>query len=327
MAEVHGDQRRILQDRRRRLKRRAAPVAVSLAAAVLVAGGVSVPAAQAAVDCRGAQAPTVVARGLGLLESVLSGRDGRLYFTSSLEGGRLMTLPRTGSAPRVVARLEAPGGLARAAGDVVVGSGNSIPGGATGNALPAARLVRVDPTTGKQREIAAGLTMANGIARGPDGAYYASDDVGLGIDRVRQGRVEVRWASTISGNGLAVSRDGRWLFAAQTFVPAAIRRIEIASPDNVTTFARAPEPTDIPAGLDGMTRDHHDRLFVAANGAGEVWRIDRGGRVCVVASGLSQPSAVAFGSGRHGFERRDLYVVEFSGRVVRLERARDARTP
>jgi hypothetical protein len=76
-----------------------------------------------------------------------------------------------------------------------------------------------------------------------------------------------------------------------------------------------------------MTRDGNDRLFVAAVAAGQVWRVDRQGRPCEVAAGFDQPSAVAFGAGRHGFARENLYVVEFGGRISEIENARTARYP
>jgi hypothetical protein len=74
----------------------------------------------------------------------------------------------------------------------------------------------------------------------------------------------------------------------------------------------------------GDTRDH---LFVAANLAGEVWRVDGLGRFCRVTSGLDNPSAVALGSGEHGFSRKNLYVVEFGGHVSEVKGALKAKYP
>ena len=65
---------------------------------------------------------------------------------------------------------------------------------------------------------ATGLTMANGVTRGPDGAVFASNDFGIGVDRVLDGQVELAWAQLPSSNGLVVGSDGETLYAAQTFV-------------------------------------------------------------------------------------------------------------
>lgn len=295
--------------------------------AAAAAAVVSAAPATAAPNCRGSVQPRAIASGLGVLESVTSGHDGRLYFTSGAGGGRLLRISRPGGAPQTVTTpVEAPGGLVVDDRHLILGYGTSIAGGVGGNIVPRAGLLRIDPRTGDSQVLVRGLQMANGLARGRDGTIYASNDFGIGIDRVRGTRVELNWAPTISGNGLVVSEDGRSLYAAQTFQPAAIQRIAIDRPKQPSTFARPDGPLDLFAGLDGMTRDGSDRLFVAANLFGEVWRVDRAGQICVVARGLNMPSAVAFGSGRRGFERKNLYVVEFGGRVSELAAARDARS-
>ena len=84
------------------------------------------------------------------------------------------------------------------------------------------------------------MTMSNGVARGPDGAVYASNDFGPGVDRVLDGAVTLTWASVPSSNGLVVDTSGEWLYVAQTFVPAAISRVEIADPSHVETWYSAP---------------------------------------------------------------------------------------
>jgi hypothetical protein len=124
-----------------------------------------------------------------------------------------------------------------------------------------------------------------------------------------------------SGNGLVVDTSGRYLYAAQTFVPASIARVDLTDPSRVDQYA-APGPEDISAGLDGMTRDEHDRIFAAANGGGQVWRIDRDRSICALARGLITPSAVAFGGGRTGFVQTSLYAVTFGGLVIEVPNAR-----
>ena len=79
--------------------------------------------------------------------------------------------------------------------------------------------------------------------------------------------------------------------------------------------------------LDGMTRDRWGNLFVAANLGGQIWRVDRFGRICVLARGLRNPSAVAFGRGLWRFHGGSLFAVTFAGDVVELPRADAARYP
>jgi sugar lactone lactonase YvrE len=254
------------------------------------------------------------------LESIIAGPDGRLYFTDAGRG-KLMMLAKPGAASRAVADVEDPGGLTfDADGSLLVGSGNSIPGGAIGNLIPMASLVRVDLATGKTELAYQGLAMANGLATGPDGAIYASDDAGIGIDRIQDGFVENRWATVVSSNGLVVDKAGEYLYAAQTFQPAAIVRIPLADPAAASTWVSAPL-ADIAAGPDGMTRDGFDRLYVAANGNGEIWRVNRRREVCRLATNPALgPSALTFGRGRDGaFPRRNLYYVTFQGKLVELK--------
>lgn len=276
-------------------------------------------AALAAPRCPG-PAPTVrtLLRGQGVLESVIVDRRGPLYFTG---GDSVLRLDRPGAQPRVLAPIPDPGGLAfDGDGALLVGSGNTLANGSMGDVTGPSSLVRVDTETGAQRTYATGLSMGNGLVRGPDGSFYASNDGGSNIDRIRNGRTERGWARVESGNGLAIDRAGRYLYAAQTFRPAAVSRVELATA-RTSEYVRA-DPADIAAGLDGMDRDEADRLFVAANGAGEVWRIDPPGRICLLLDDLAPfpngPSAVAVGRGDGPFPQGNLYVVAFGGDVLEL---------
>jgi sugar lactone lactonase YvrE len=245
----------------------------------------------------------------GSLESVIADDAGRVFYTDSTNRA-LLRLDPGATTPVVVAGVREPGGLAFAPdGDLLVGSGNSIPRGLIGNILPHAVVLKIDPDSGVASAYATGVAMANGLATGPDGTLYASDDVGLGIDRISGGRTQHFWAFVLSPNGLVMDPTGQYLYAAQTFVPASVARVHIAS-RRVTTYAR-PGLGDIAAGYDGIAIDAQGRLFVAANASGEIVRIDPGRAPCRVAAGLRSASAVAV----HG---DDVYAVGFSGRLVVL---------
>jgi sugar lactone lactonase YvrE len=262
---------------------------------------------------------------------VIVDQQGRLFFTDTVND-RVMRADAPGATPQpLAAGIEAPGGLSFLPdGDLLVGTGDAILTGLFGNILPSSGLVRVDPDTGAKQAYAPGLQMANGVEVGPGGETYASNDVGFGIDRVGPGGapVQIRWAVVFSPNGLVIDSAGEWLYAAQTFQPAAISRIRIANPVQVETFAAGSLP-DITAGLDGLTRDENDQLYVAANATGEVWKVSNPGReICALATGLGRPSSLFFGHGPTGFSRENLYVVNFDGQVIEIEGARaPAPTP
>jgi sugar lactone lactonase YvrE len=277
----------------------------------------------AAPDCLG-NPPRVktLLTGQGTLESVIVDRRGQhLFFTSD---AGLLRLDRPQGRPTLLTQIDSPGGLAfDDEANVIVGYGNSPENGQVGDLTGPSGLLSVDPASGASEVYATGLSMANGVARAPDGSYYASNDFGMNIDRIQNGQTERGWSHVDSGNGLAIDRAGSYLYVAQTFRPAAIQRIDLANPANVTPFFTA-DPEDIAAGFDGMTRDDDDTLFVAANGGGQIWRIyrDDPSSACVLLRGLPAfpdgPSAVATGHGRGPFPGRNLYVVAFNGTVLEL---------
>ena len=279
------------------------------------------PPVAAAPDCPGAPFQTrQLLTGQGTLESAIVHPNGKLYFTNE---SSLLRLDNPTAQPVVHTMAEQPGGLAILPyGTIIMGVGNSIPNGQVGDQTGPSGLIRINPTTGSSRPYASGLSMGNGVDRGPDGSFYASNDFGSNIDRIRNGQTERGWAKVQSGNGLQVDSTGRWLYVAQTFQPAAIQRVEIANPRNVTPFAVAP-PEDAAAGFDGMDRDAEDNLFVAANGQGSVWKVTPQGEMCVLLRGLpgfpDGPSAVTVGVHGSAFRPENLYVVAFNGDVTEIE--------
>jgi sugar lactone lactonase YvrE len=287
-------------------------------------------AASAAPDCAAGQPPPrALITGKGTLESVIVDDGGRLFYTD-VTAKALMRVDRPGADPvKVAGDIDSPGGLAfDGSGKLLVGYGDAFENGGQGNIQGQAGLLRIDPNTGAKTTYATGTQMSNGVVRAADGTVFASSDAGVnGIDRVSpSGQVQRAWAQVVSANGLAIDSTGRFLYAAQTFQPAAIARVEIAHPANVETYAR-PGPEDISAGPDGMTIDDRDRLFVAANGGGQIWRVNTDRSICALARGLLLPSAVAFGHGSTGFSARNLYAVTFSGQVIEIAGAGKAAGP
>ena len=305
----------------------------AVVAAALAVVAVSAPTAFAVPDCPTVPAARVLVSGRGTLESVISDAKGRLYFTDA-DAGELLRMDRRHAEPEVVVDgIRAPGGLAFLAdGSLLVGYGDAIATAPTGLSNPQAGLIRYDPETGMSAPYSDGFTMSNGVAIGPDGAVYGSNDVGTGIDRYLDGTVTREWATIASSNGLVVDSTGRYMYVAQTFVPAAIARITLTDPPTVEPWFAAAQG-DAAAGLDGLTRDAHDRLFVAANGGGAVWRIGNDLEACALARlPPLGPSAVAFGgAGRPApgkparFSRHNLYVTTFQGDLIQLKSVRGRR--
>lgn len=275
-------------------------------------------------DCPQPTRANVLYTGSGMLESVAVDRKGRVFFTDSTNGTLMRYRP--GREPRVIVDgIDGPGGIVfKRNGDLLVGFGNSIAQASDGEANPQAGLLRVDPRTGKSSVFVEGLQMANGVARGPGATIYASNDVGTGIDRIQHRGVELGWATLASPNGLIADSSNRYLFANQTFAPAAIQRIPFDHPESAKTFYSA-GPADIAAGFDGLTRDGQDRIYVAANGAGQVWRVSGPGEACSLFTRdpfPSGPSDVAFGRGHGVIPKRSLIVTTFGGELLELQNAR-----
>ena len=295
----------------------AAPALAVLTALVVLAGLVTAGPAVAVPDCTPRAEQRQVAGGLGVLEAVMADRRGRL-FLSDMGGGRLLRIDRPGAEPHVLARFQGPAGLAwDADGTLIAGYGNSL-AQAFADA-PTAGLNRVDPDTGAVTEIASGMGLTNGVVRGPDGSIYATNTYGREggrIDRVRDGRVEEAWSSVDAMNGLVLDRSGESLYGASSLGPR-VMRIPIASPERFEVYSAAPDEDGL-NGFDGMTRDDAGRLYVTAQPAGEVWRVDGPGRWCAVARGLTSPSAVGFGGGAPGFPADSLFVVTFAGQLIEI---------
>jgi sugar lactone lactonase YvrE len=275
-------------------------------------------AAYAVPDCSPLPKQRTLLEGQGRLESIIGDARGRLYYTD-LADNRLLRLDGPGQKPRVLASdMHRPGGLVwEPGGNLIAGFSGGSTSGVPGSA--GAGLFRVNPDTGAKRVFVSGIDQANGLARARDGSLYTSNDISNEIVRVRpNGTVQRHWVQVESANGLTIDASGRSLFVAQTFTPAKIARVPLANPAGAATFYSAP-PENVSAGLDGLTRDGANRLYVAANGGGEVWRVGAGS-ACALARDLTLPSSVAFGGGG-SFPRKNVYVVTFSGRVIELANA------
>jgi sugar lactone lactonase YvrE len=96
--------------------------------------------------------------------------------------------------------------------------------------------------------------------------------------------------------------------------------VSVNNPSHVEPYATTTGADQVD-GPDGMTSDAHGNLYVAVNGAGEVWKVTTDRRICALARGLNNASMVAFGGGGE-FPRRNLYVTTFLGKIVELQSVR-----
>ena len=311
-------------------------IAFLLLAATGLLGGTATVAGTASAEipaCSGAVSTKTIYSGLGRLESILTGNSGRMYLSEGPAGtsiSRLLKIEKPGATPTTV--LDGPGGqggLAWAKRRLLWGYGNSAENGGQGDANPISGLYSVNPVNGKKFTVSDRLGMANGIVRAKDGTIYASNDFGMKMDRITPaGVTENGWATLDSANGLVMSPDQKYIYAAQTFSdPSAISRIEIADPTNVTTWASTAGLITGNPIFDGLARDGKGNLYVAAWAAGQVWKIDRQRRFCIVATGLGRPSTLTFGFSKTGFRAGNLYVAGFTGGVFQITGAIEARYP
>ncbi|MFW0797307.1 SMP-30/gluconolactonase/LRE family protein [Gordonia sp. CPCC 205515] len=298
-------------------------IAAALALTALVSGSITigVGSAQAAPGdalpaCAGVGAPRVLADQPGsVFEAATFDRRGRLLLSDWI-GNRLDVIDRSGARPRLLSPVDSPGGLApEPNGRVLVGSG------VTGSTLPVgatpARLVAVDPATGRTTVRASGLSGANGVARGPDGTVYVSSAAASGIDRIRpDGHVDHGWYGATPANGLAVSPDGKTLYANVSLGDTRIIAIDTRTAVGHTYFRP-------PAGLgwvffDDLDIDRAGRLYLPTYLGGQVWRIDRNRTACVLATELLVPAGITVGADGSGFSARNVYATTHAGRVVEI---------
>jgi sugar lactone lactonase YvrE len=300
---------------------------------VAISGTAASVAAADVPPCTGRASSSVLYSGLGKLESVATGNGGRIYVSLTPEdstASRLITIRRPGGTPRTVADGPGgPGGLAWAKRRLLWGYGNTAEAGETGDENPVAGLYRVNLKTGSKSVISDRLGMANGVVRAKNGAIYASNDFGMKLDRITPSGTTVNgWATVESANGLVLSKNQKYLFAAQTFAePSAISRIRISDPGTVETWAGTEGLITGNPIFDGLTRDNKGNLYVAAWAAGEIWKVDSKRRFCVVATDLGRPSALVFGKSEKGFRSGRLYTVGFNGELAEIKGAVAATYP
>jgi sugar lactone lactonase YvrE len=292
-------------------------LALGLATAGVLAAAALPTAAPAALPCAPWTMRTI-ASGLGTLENVLPDGTGGLLISATDQNAILRMTP-DGQSSLFVPSVNAPGGMRIVADVLYFNTGNAAASGAT-NATDGT-LESLDLMDQTRTTFARGLSMPNGLAVLPNGDFVVSRDIGggqTGITRIPAGdpaHPQTKWANLSDTNGMAVDPTGTYLYVDETFTSNAnVYRVRIDDPTQIDTVAGL----GLAKGLDDMTIDGDGILYIAANGSGEVIRLDpRDASTCVIASGLQNPSAVKFGAGP-GWPDTHLFVVGFDGAVREL---------
>jgi sugar lactone lactonase YvrE len=181
---------------------------------------------------------------------------------------------------------------------------------------------RITPEGQKTRVVDGGIGDPNFVLVLSDGSFLVSDDATDEIFLVGADR-SIRLFSDAVGhpNGLALSPDGSTLYVAQIF--ESLR--PLVPDDRVWAVPlEAGQPTGQPTVLarlgdgaanDGLAVDEVGRVYVAANGLGQLWRIDPGsGETTLIAENMPGIGSLAFGKG--AFDRHAIYATSpRTGRV------------
>ncbi|MFD3577122.1 SMP-30/gluconolactonase/LRE family protein [Streptomyces sp. NPDC058644] len=185
-------------------------------------------------------------------------------------------------------------------------------------------IMRFDPAAARPEpeKFVDGVSGINGLAMDADGNFYLSRELATGVVKIRpDGTKDEAWtraADVFGTNGLEIVGDQLYS-SVITDAASPVVRIPLKNPAGHTRVTElSPNPLDIKL-LDDLTSFDGD-LVVASFRDGELIRVDPDtGSSCVLVSGLRMPSSVRVprGFGDHD-ARRELFVVEASGRIVKV---------
>lgn len=180
------------------------------------------------------------------------------------------------------------------------------------------RYVSVSP--GYSTDLASGIPNPNFVTTTPWGEVLVSDDTGETIFAVdySDGAGTVRdWLGGIpSPNGMAFSADGSELYVVSTFTPDPPVWHVPVDPDGIPGTPEIIASLDTGAAPDGLAVDSEGKVWVAANLAGELVRVDPvSSAQSTFTSGLATPASLAFGAG-DGFDPCSIYATSLYGDTV-----------
>lgn len=171
---------------------------------------------------------------------------------------------------------------------------------------------RITPA-GEKIEHALGIGDPNFILVRSDKSYLVSDDATADIYLVSpEGDVELFTTAVNHPNGLAFSLDESVLYVGQIFT-----NIRPVVPDDTVWAIKLEDGKPIKdaklvaragpgSAIDGLATDRLGRIYIAANGAGRLWRYDpNADEMLLIAEGMFGLASLAFGEGE--FDRESIY--------------------
>ena len=178
---------------------------------------------------------------------------------------------------------------------------------------------RITPE-GDKTAVSRGIGDPNFVLVMKDGSYLVTDDATADIYRVGEDGIPNLWSTAVNHpNGLALSADGSTLYVAQIFTNIrpvvfddAIWSMKIAA-DKPLRDAKLAVRTGPNSAVDGLAMDKEGRVYIAANGAGQLWRFDPSNdEMVLIAAGMFGIASLAFGEG--DFDHQSIYATAtFSG--------------
>jgi len=172
---------------------------------------------------------------------------------------------------------------------------------------------RITPEGEKTRVVNGGVGDPNFVLVLADGSFLVTDDA---TDEIfladTTGTVSLYTDAVGHPNGIAISADGSTLYVAQIFTslrPLVIDGrlwampledgIPVGEPEVIAHLGQQ-------AANDGLAVDELGRIYVAANGAGQIWRVDPATREKVlIAEQMPGVASLAFGAG--DFDHHAIY--------------------
>ncbi len=172
---------------------------------------------------------------------------------------------------------------------------------------------RITPEGEKTRVVDGGIGDPNFVMVRADGSFLVTDDATDEIFLVdTTGTVALYTDAVGHPNGIALSADGSTLYVAQIFTslrPLVIDDRIWAVPLEHGVPTGEPEViADLGEGAanDGLAMDERGRIYVAANGTGQIWRVDPATREKVlIAEHMPGVASLAFGAG--DFDHHAIY--------------------
>jgi sugar lactone lactonase YvrE len=173
---------------------------------------------------------------------------------------------------------------------------------------------RVTPEGDTTRVVNGGIGDPNFVMVLADGSFLVTDDATDEILWVGEdGQPRLFTDAVGHPNGIALSSDGSTLYVAQIFEslrPTVTSGKVWAVPLEDGDVAALPELlVDLgdAAANDGLALDEHGRLYVAANGFGQIWRVDPvSAETVLIAEDMPGAASIAFGQG--AFDPEAIYV-------------------